>query len=379
MFLFSTQRLRKAERRSTELQWRCLPRNGLLIVVCFAYALNAGCSSFGPQTITRDRFDYVASISESWKRQMLHNLLKIRYADAPVFLDVTSVINSYAWEGELSLGGQSAPYGHGDSFVSLGGTGRYADKPTITYSPLIGDNFARSLMTPLPLAAILYLIQGGYPADAVLRACVNTINGLENEYGGSGNAHPGNPRFAELLEAMREAQAAGTMGLRRRSSKDADSLVMFFPASPEAIQGPTSKIQELLNLNPQVREFNVVYGSAPADNTEIAILCRSMLQVLIDFSSYIDVPALDVADGCVLVPIRTAEQERMFPPVLRVRNGTMAPSRAFVAVRYRDRWFWIEDRDVKSKTAFTFLMMMFSLTETGVQQGGAPIVTLPAR
>ncbi len=310
---------------------------------------------------------------------MLHNLLKIRYADAPVFLDVTSVITSYAWEGELSLGGQSAPYGHGDSFVSLGGTGRYADKPTITYSPLGGDKFARSFMSPIPIIAILHLIQSGYPADVVLRACVNTINGLENEYGGSGNAHPGNPRFSELLIAMREAQAKGTMGLSRKFSKEGEALLMSFPTSPEAIKGPTGKIRELLNLNPQFREYNVVYGSFPADNTEIAILSRSMLQVLIDFASYIEVPAEDAADGSVFVPSRSAEQERMFPPVLRVRNGTTPPSRAYIAVRYRDRWFWIEDRDVKSKTAFSYLVMMFSLTETGVQQGGSPIVTVPAR
>jgi hypothetical protein len=52
--------------------------------------LVAGCASMGPQSVPRDRFDYVTSISESWKRQMLLNLLKVRYADAPVFLDVSS-------------------------------------------------------------------------------------------------------------------------------------------------------------------------------------------------------------------------------------------------------------------------------------------------
>ena len=36
---------------------------------------------------------------DSWKRQMLLNLLKVRYTDAPVFLDISSVINSYSLEG----------------------------------------------------------------------------------------------------------------------------------------------------------------------------------------------------------------------------------------------------------------------------------------
>jgi hypothetical protein len=47
-----------------------------------------GCASIGPGTVTRDRFDYVTAISDSWKSQMLFNLVKLRYGDAPVFLDV---------------------------------------------------------------------------------------------------------------------------------------------------------------------------------------------------------------------------------------------------------------------------------------------------
>ena len=71
----------------------------------------AGCASIGPRTVARDRFDYVESISDSWKRQMLLNLVKVRYADAPVFLDVTSVISSYEFRGELGVFGQEAPAG----------------------------------------------------------------------------------------------------------------------------------------------------------------------------------------------------------------------------------------------------------------------------
>lgn len=59
---------------------------------CIGSLLLTGCASIGPSNVVRDRFDYVAAISESWKRQMLQNLLKIRYTDAPVFMDVTSVI-----------------------------------------------------------------------------------------------------------------------------------------------------------------------------------------------------------------------------------------------------------------------------------------------
>jgi len=115
---------------------------------------------------------------------MLLNLLKVRYSDAPVFMDVASVINAYELTGEVSLQGQVAKIGRGDQFVSGGATGRYSDKPTITYQPLAGDKFTRSLMLPIPIPGILSLIQSGYPADLVLRVCVNSINDLQNSYGG---------------------------------------------------------------------------------------------------------------------------------------------------------------------------------------------------
>src|ERR1041384_8699983 len=60
-----------------------------------------GCVSIGPGTVVRDRFDYISAISDSWKSQMLLNLVKLRYGDAPVFLDVGSVISQYAIEGTI--------------------------------------------------------------------------------------------------------------------------------------------------------------------------------------------------------------------------------------------------------------------------------------
>jgi hypothetical protein len=346
---------------------------------CLGALLLTGCASMGPPTIARDRFDYVTSISDSWKRQMLLNLLKVRYSDAPVFMDVSSVINSYTLEGDISLGGEVAPVGRGDTLASLGVTGRYADKPTITYQPLAGEKFARSLMAPIPVTGILLLVQGGYPADVVFRICVNTINGLENAYGGSGNPRAGNPKFRELMTALREAQAAGGSGMRIKQTKDTPSVVMFFhPTTDNAIVVPDRKIRELLGLDASAREFNVVYGSHPENDQEIAILTRSILQVLIDIASYIDVPAADLTEGRVYSLQRTPEEERMFPKLLNVRNGPSAPDDAYVSIRYRNQWFWIDDRDPQSKSMFATLLLLFSLTETGQSQA-APLVTIPTR
>lgn len=344
-------------------------------LTCAGALLLTCCASIGPDTIVRDRFDYVTTISDSSKRQMLLNLLKVRYADTPVFMDVASVISSYSVEGEINLSGQVAKPNRSDQFLGLETAGRYADQPTITYQPLAGDRFARSLLAPLPVTGILFLIQSGYPADLVLRVCVNRINGLENAYGGSGNPRDGNPEFLELMMALRESQAAAGAGFRSKEVKNTKTVVMYMPPSADT---SSRTVRKLLGLNGRAREFNVVYGSFPENDTEVAILPRSILQVMIDFASYVDVPGADVTEGRVYLPQRSAEQERVFPPLFVVREGSSRPNDAYVAVRYRNHWFWIDDRDQQSKLMLSFLMLLFSLTE-GTATQPAPVVTVPVR
>src|SRR5574341_2698016 len=154
-----------------------------------------GCGSIGPTTVNRDRFDYVTAISESWKQQILLNIVKLRYADVPVFMDVGQVISGYELEGTISagatIGNKTAPGALGD-FVNLGAGGRYLDRPTITYAPLTGPDFVKTMMTPFPPGAIMFLVEAGWPVEILLQIGVQSINGLRNQRGGP-YAHPPDP------------------------------------------------------------------------------------------------------------------------------------------------------------------------------------------
>jgi len=337
-------------------------------------ALLAGCASVGPTTVSRDRFEYVQAISDSWKSQMLLNLVKVRYADVPVFLDVTSVINAYSFETEANVSAQAAPVNRGDTFLGGGATGRYSERPTISYAPLTGDKFAKSVMSPLPVSGILLLVQSGYPADLVLRICVNSINGLENARSGAAE-RPADPAFRELVALLREDQEHGGVAFEARPGVGKKAMAMILrPATDDAMGKRNRRIAELLGVKPGIRELDVGYGSIPSGDTEIALLSRSMLQIMANVASSFDVPGSEVAEGRV-APTRVDAAD---PAFLRVRESAEKPADAFVSVRYRDRWFWIDDRDALSKRVFAFLMLMFSLTETGTAQA-APVLTIPAR
>ena len=103
-----------------------------------------------------------------------------------------------------------------------------------------------------------------------------------------------------------------------------------------------------------------------------------MLQVLTEIASYIEAPAADIAEGRTYAPRRSAEAERV-PALIRVRHGSEQPENAYVVAQYRNNWFWIDDRDFPTKVIFNFILIMFSLTETGIPAQAAPVVTVPAR
>jgi len=60
--------------------------------------LLVGCTSIGPKSVPRDRFDYNQGISDSWKEQTLLNIVKLRYADMPLFVEVASIVSGYTLE-----------------------------------------------------------------------------------------------------------------------------------------------------------------------------------------------------------------------------------------------------------------------------------------
>ena len=347
-------------------------------VACLA-ALLAGCTSMGPSTIPRDRIGYDEAVTTSWKRAMLLNMVKLRYGDTPMFLDVSSIINSYILEGQVTAGGSWNAAPGLDSSASAGILGHYADKPTITYNPLLGERFTRSMMTPLQPAVVVSLIQSGWPADIVMRMMVSSANGIDNRFGGASRARAADPEFAQVLHAMRRIQASGAVGMRidpAEKAGDLTVLVLHMRNMPEDLRQEIHTLRSTLGIREDAREIRVVYGSVPKNDQELALVTRSMLEILIDVASGIEVPPKDVEDRIVL-PTRRFEGEgdSDYRPLIRIQSGDSRPARPFVEVAYKGHWFWIDENDVPSKSVFSFVMMIFSLMDTAAK--GQPLITVP--
>ena len=337
-----------------------------------------GCTHIGPATVSRDRFDYNTAISDSWKEQTLLNIVKIRYVDMPLFVDVASIVSGYTLQSSVSLSGtvSSENAVQGD-FIDLGTSGTFTDRPTITYTPITGQQFNKSFMTPIPPGAILFMIQSGWPADLIYNITVDSVNGLRGRVSGGSSARPGDPEFSRMVELMRKIQQSGAVGMRIiKEEEEKETTVMFFHRKnlPVDIQDALKEVSSLLGLKPGIQEVKVGYGLIQKDDTEIAMLTRSMMQIMVQLATEINVPPEHISEGRT-IPSQSWGDEDNY--LIRINNSKEDPDNAFVAVKYRDYWFYIDDRDIASKKTFTFLMILFSVTETGGKEG-LPLVTIPA-
>jgi hypothetical protein len=339
-----------------------------------------GCHSIGPHTVVADRFDYSTAIADSWKQQTLLNIVKLRYVDLPVFVDVSSVVAGYSLQTGISVGGrvssQSALLGNS---LNAAGQGVYTDRPTITYTPLTGQKFLRGLVTPIEPKNIFFMLQSGYAADFVLALTVESLNGLHNRSATAGLVREADPDFIRVLQLMREVQVAGAVGMRVQENKDQTATaVMFFRRDnlPPEMLDKLAEIRRLLKLPDSQQQYNLVYSPVAGEDNELGVGSRSMLQIMAAMASYTDVPESDLKDGRALASLSTNNVDNSAP--VRIKCSNDKPGDAFAAVHYRNHWFWVDDRDWRTKRAFTAVMFLFTMAETTGDEK-LPLVTIPAQ
>jgi hypothetical protein len=309
-----------------------------------------------------------------------------------------------------------------------------SERPTVSLVPGDDGTAVRQFLTPISADTLIFLTQAGWPVSTVVRLWVERLNGVPNASTASNPLRDQIPdvarfqRIAELLQAVQDRELASVVaeerltevsgplpaeavtaaaaveatknGLEYRPRDDGKTwalvrrerrlVVQVHPgaeSSPEMIE-----LESLLNLKPGQRRYEVVAASdglpdplrVPTEPSAVLRLVpRSTAQVYYYLANGVEVPAEHLACGLVRPPVDaegrvfdTREVTRGLFEV-HVSKGHKPPPCAYVAVCYRGYWYYIDDRDQASKSAFGIVLQLSRL-DFRRQQLGGPLLTLPA-
>jgi hypothetical protein len=333
----------------------------------------------GPQSIPRDRTGYSGSIADSWKEETLLNIVKVRYLDPPVFVDVGNVVASYTLAQTASAGVNIVP--NGGSNGTVGGSIGLSNSPTITYTPLTGNAYINGLLTPLSPEVLFSAIQNGLPADSVLFSSFVSINGLRNQRVSLEGITPADPDFHKVRALMRKIQDSGAVRLyvKESANKEQTQIIGLRTKNiPPEVLADIAEMRRLLHLNQDASEFSLTSAPLPSSDTEIAVQTRSIIDLMKNMAAQVEVPPEDLSQHRAFPGFQTGQPTPGVLPIIHIRSSKEKPKDAFIAVHYRDTWFRIDDNDLPSKLLFAQLMELFTMIDTGPRQN-QPVVTIPAR
>jgi hypothetical protein len=394
-----------------------------------------GCA-FGPHALEKTHGRYNQAVHDVDDEEFLRNIVRVRYNERPSTLNVASIAAQYELQGQAEARPFFIAPNPSNSnvifrtFTSIlpDLSASAAERPTLSLVPGDDSTAVRQFLTPISADMLVFLTQGGWPVSAVLRLWVERLNGVPNA---STTSNPPREvpadyerfaRAAELLQAAQDrewgsvlaeesltevsgplpaesvtaaaAVEAAKEGLEYRPREDGKTwalvkrsrrLVMVIHPGAEALP-EVLEMEALLNLWPGLRRYELVPspGGVPdparvptEPSTALRLVPRSTAQVFYYISNGVEVPFEHLKCGLVGPPGDTREVTRGLFEV-HACKGHKPPPCAFVAVRYRDYWYYIDDRDQASKAAFGMVMQLSRLDFKRQQIGAGPLLTLPA-
>jgi len=363
----------------------------------FAYSLVAfvllGCqSSFGPKTLEKTHPAYNKSISKTLSEQMLLNMVRLRYRETPSFLEITSVTVSPRIQTTAKLDTE-IDIGPGGNLIQPGVGVEYSQSPTISYTPLRGEDFLKSVLSAISLEAILVMTQSGWSIERVFGITMERMNDLYNAPSASGPTPKQEPKryenFARSLELFRQFQREGIMEIGSTLELDKESgpgdksrklVILFVP--DERFESEGKEVESLLGLSADDdhRVFISTNFLDKSPNT-LHVRVRSMMSVLFYLSQNIKVPDEHKKAGLITVTRTTDGDEFNWDDTpagkhFTVHSSKERPANAYISVPHQDYWFYISNDDLETKSSFLLVQQLFNL-QAGQSKAEGPTLTLP--
>ncbi len=398
-----------------------------VVLVLALWTGASGC--LGPKAIRYTRLRYNEVVRDTNDEQLLMNIVRLRYADSPVFIDLPSITSQFEMAGHGNyLGG----YGNQEPGRASLGYGELSlrDTPTLSYHPREGREIAKSLLTPLS-SDLFIVVNAGANLEQLLLLTINDINDLPN----APRATTLTPKVSDdnrlfvraiqILESLRERDATElAVGTNEETDIASDPIAkssvrgsdllnaardgfvyrtqgenvtlhkrekeLFLRIRDPYVNSPEmQEVAQIFHLTPGLGRYWIkselteeadTKSLNPMGNDTIYLNLRSILQIMTFLSKGVCVPEEHVQSG--IVPMTPGPDGQPFDWTqitagnFRVHAQKHRPHNAEVAIQYRGYWFSIDRNDVNSRAVLAILEILFALQESDVKTTG-PLLTLP--
>ena len=346
----------------------------------------SGCGRFlgpratlGPGSIVRGRELYNQVISDTNNQQTLELIVRARYGEPSGLLSVASVtanVRTTALANSQFGVGPSANFQGNLVPLSLGLS--YEENPTVAYTPVQGERYAKNILSPIGLDMLVLLLSMEHAPHELLSILVRQVNGLQNPM--YGPPQIGAP-FHDSVVLLARLENAGQATWTSTSTKDGAAFALvihdYAPANRNVVREllqrwglPASLAGGNGNI---VLPVNLAVGQVT--RPELNVQTRSVHDLVEIAASSVEVPAehaaLGIADPGLAGP-------SPFRDDLRIQSSPSFPSTpVLVAVRHRGYWFYIPADDGPSKLTFRLLQTLIGMRLVEGTPQTTPTLTIP--
>ena len=351
-----------------------------VLVVSGCGSLPGPRAALGPGSIVRGRGLYNEVIAYTNSEQTLDLIVRARYGEPWGLLSVASVTANLkvtaTTEGQFGIGPSSNFKGN---LVPLAAGLAYEDSPTISYTPVQGERYAKRILSPIELDVLVLLLSTERDAHKAMSVLMRQVNGLRNSMADPPAARAA---FEESIGLLARLQDSGQAAwISKPNSPDAMALVIHGYA-----RGNLATVRKLLrmwelpeSLARQRRDIvlpvRLAFGSAPTPCLNVET--RSVFDLIQIAATTVEVPAEDVELGLPDPGLDALSSPEGF---LKIRSSRNRPSsNVLVAVQHRGWWFYIPANDGPSKLAFRLLQTLITMHLVEASPQSSPTLTIPVK
>lgn len=335
-------------------------------------------ATLGPGSIVRGRGLYNEVISHTDNEQTLELIVRMRYGEPAGLLSVASVTANLrataTTEAQFGIGASRNFQGN---LVPLSAGLAYEENPTISYTPVQGERYAKSMLSPLGLDVLVLLLSAERDSPQMFSVLVKQVNGLRNSMYAPPAARAAFQHSIGMLARLQDAgQATWTSPA---NSPDSFALVIHGYAP-----GNRDTVRELLRMwglpeslarhgRDIVLPVKLAFGSAPTPRLNVQT--RSVYDLFQIAATAVQVPPEHVERG-----LTDTGLDDLSPPdgFLKIQSSRERPSSdVLVEVRHRGWWFYIPANDGPSKLGFRLLQTLMNMRLVAAVPQTIPTLTIP--